>query len=79
MTTLAVLVQARGHLSLKKWPRCREYQSTRQDFIRMDWSLPRPVGCVLHRAVPCPSAGLKDRSLSGPILIILLILPQLVV
>jgi len=38
-----------------------------------------PLGCVLRRAVPCPSAGLKDRSLSGAILIILLILSQLVV
>jgi hypothetical protein len=35
--------------------------------------------CVLGRVVLYPSAGLKDRSLFGQILIMLLILPQLVV
>jgi hypothetical protein len=75
ITTRAVLVQVIvGARVLKKWPCGREYH-----LIRMYWSLPHPLGCVLRRAVPCPSAGLKDRSLSGAILIILLILSQLVV
>ena len=56
-----------GGRVLKKWPCGRECH-----LIRMYWSLAHPFGCVLRRAVPCPSAGLKDRSLSGAILIILL-------
>ena len=75
ITTRTVLVQVIvGERVLKKWA-C----GIDCPLIIIYWSLSHPLGCVLRRAVPCPSAGLKDRSLSGAILIILLILSQLVV
>jgi hypothetical protein len=69
MTTLAVLVQVLVGVESEEVATRQRIPVDTLEFHTDGLEPTSPLRCVLGRAVPCPSAGLKDRSVSDRFLL----------